>query len=66
MESQGRVLSRDLLMERLRGIDADVYDRSIDMLVSRVREKLGDDPQQPKYIRTIRLRGYQFVGKVTS
>jgi len=66
MESQGRVLSRDFLMERLRGIDADAYDRSIDMLVSRLREKLGDDPQQPKYIRTIRLRGYQFASDVTS
>jgi DNA-binding response OmpR family regulator len=65
MESQGRVLSRDHLMERLRGIDVDVYDRSIDMLVSRLREKLGDDPQQPRYIRTIRLRGYQFVGTVS-
>jgi two-component system OmpR family response regulator len=52
-------------MERLRGIDVDVYDRSIDMLVSRLREKLGDDPQQPRYIRTIRLRGYQFVGTVS-
>jgi two-component system OmpR family response regulator len=51
-------------MERLRGIDADVYDRSIDMLVSRLREKLADDPQQPRYIRTIRLTGYQFVGAV--
>ena len=65
MESQGRVLSRDHLMERLRGIDVDVYDRSIDMLVSRLREKLGDDPQRPRYIRTIRLRGYQFVGEVS-
>ncbi len=65
MESQGRVLSRDHLMERLRGIDVDVYDRSIDMLVSRLREKLDDDPQQPRYIRTIRLRGYQFVGAVS-
>lgn len=62
MQSHGRVLSRNHLIERLRGIDADVYDRSIDMLVSRVREKLGDDAQSPRFIKTVRLTGYQFVG----
>lgn len=62
MQSHGRVLSRNHLIERLRGIDADVYDRSIDMLVSRVREKLGDDAQSPRFIKTVRLSGYQFVG----
>jgi DNA-binding response OmpR family regulator len=62
MESHGRVLSRNHLIERLRGIDADVYDRSIDMLVSRLREKLHDNAQSPRFIKTIRLTGYQFVG----
>ena len=62
MESHGRVLSRNHLIERLRGIDADVYDRSIDMLVSRLREKLRDNAQSPRFIKTIRLTGYQFVG----
>ena len=64
MESRGRVMSRDRLMERLRGIDADVYDRSIDMLISRLREKLGDEPRKPRFIRTVRMGGYQFVGTV--
>jgi DNA-binding response OmpR family regulator len=64
MESRGRVMSRDRLIERLRGIDADVYDRSIDMLISRLREKLGDEPSQPRFIRTVRMSGYQFVGAV--
>lgn len=64
MESHGRVMSRNRLIERLRGIDADVYDRSIDMLVSRLREKLGDDAQAPRFIRTVRLTGYQFVAAV--
>ena len=50
MESRGRVMSRDRLIERLRGIDADVFDRSIDMLISRLREKLGDNPRQPRFI----------------
>lgn len=63
MESRGRVLSRNRLIERLRGIDADVYDRSIDMLVSRLRDKLGDDSHTPRFIKTVRLTGYQFVGK---
>lgn len=62
MQSRGRVLSRDRLIERLRGFDADVYDRSVDMLVSRLREKLGDDPKRPRFIRTVRMGGYQFVG----
>ena len=64
MESRGRVMSRDRLLERLRGIDTDVYDRSIDMLISRLREKLGDEPRQPRFIRTVRMSGYQFVGAV--
>ncbi len=64
MQSRGRVLSRDQLIERLRGFDADVYDRSVDMLVSRLREKLGDNPKKPRFIRTVRLSGYQFVGAV--
>jgi len=63
MDSHGRVLSRNRLIERLRGIDADVYDRSIDMLVSRLRDKLGDDSHTPRFIKTIRLTGYQFVGQ---
>jgi DNA-binding response OmpR family regulator len=63
MESHGRVMSRNRLIERLRGIDADVYDRSIDMLVSRLRDKLGDDSHSPRFIKTVRLTGYQFVGR---
>jgi DNA-binding response OmpR family regulator len=66
MESHGRVMSRNRLIERLRGIDADVYDRSIDMLVSRLRDKLGDDSHTPRFIKTVRLTGYQFVGQQRS
>ena len=63
MESRGKVLSRDQLIERLRGFDADIYDRSVDMLVSRLREKLADNPRNPRFIRTVRMGGYQFVGR---
>ena len=44
--------------ERLR----EIYDRSVDMLISRVRKKLGDDSRSPRFIKTIRRTGYQFVG----
>ena len=64
MESRGRVLSRKTLLRRLRGINADVevFDRSVDMLISRLRRKLGDDSRTPQFIKTIRNVGYQFVG----
>ncbi len=62
MESRGRVLTRDAVLQALRGIDADVYDRSVDMLVSRLRRKLDDDSRSPRWVKTIRGTGYQFVG----
>ncbi len=62
MQSRGCVLSRDQLLTKLRGVDADVYDRSIDMLVSRLRQKLGDDSRSPRFIKTVWRTGYQFVG----
>ncbi len=66
MESRGRVLSRGTLLRRLRGLDADVYDRAVDMLVSRLRRKLGDDSRTPRFVKTIRGAGYQFVGVADS
>jgi len=62
VRNRGRVLSRDRIMDETRGIDWAAYDRSIDVLVSRVRQKLGDDPRQPAFIRTVRGTGYRFVG----
>ncbi len=59
---RGRVLTRERIMDETRGIDWEAYDRSIDVLVSRVRQKLGDDPRQPTFIRTVRGVGYSFVG----
>jgi DNA-binding response OmpR family regulator len=56
--SAGRVLSRDYLMETLRGTEFDVFDRSIDVHVSRLRYKLGDDSKQPRFIKTVRGVGY--------
>jgi DNA-binding response OmpR family regulator len=62
MESRGRVLSRDALLQALGGSGAEVYDRSIDMLISRLRGKLGEDSRRPRFVKTIRGAGYQFVG----
>jgi DNA-binding response OmpR family regulator len=62
IRNRGRVLSRDRIMDETRGVDWDAYDRSIDVLVSRLRQKLGDDAKRPRFIRTIRGSGYRFIG----
>ena len=62
-ENPGKVFSRDDLLNELKGIDADVFSRSIDILMSRLRQKLGDNPQQVRFIKTLRGMGYTFVGK---
>ena len=59
---RGRVLSRERILDETRGIDWEAYDRSIDVLVSRLRHKLGDDPRQPAFIQTVRGAGYRFIG----
>lgn len=62
VRNRGRVLTRDRIMDETRGIDWEAYDRSIDVMVSRLREKLDDDPRQPAFIRTVRGIGYRFIG----
>jgi two-component system OmpR family response regulator len=66
IEHPNRVLDRELLINRARGRDLDVFDRSIDLLVSRLRQKLRDDPRDPALIRTVRGEGYVFTGAVES
>jgi len=56
----GAVLSRDDLLQELRGIGFDGLDRSIDARISRLRKKLGDDPENPTRIKTVRGKGYLF------
>ena len=60
---RGKVLSRERIMEETRGVDWEAFDRSVDVLISRLRQKLGDDPRQPEFIRTVRSAGYSFVGE---
>lgn len=57
----GTVLSREMIFERLRGIQYDGQDRSIDVRISRIRPKVGDDPDNPRRIKTVRSKGYLFV-----
>ena len=60
-ESAGRVLSRDALMERVRGDALEAFDRSIDVHVSRIRAAIEDDPRHPRRILTVRGAGYVFA-----
>ncbi|WP_263263079.1 response regulator [Pseudomonas sp. RIT-PI-S] len=60
-----RVLSRDQLLNLTQGREADVFDRSIDLLVSRLRQRLLDDARAPAYIKTVRNEGYVFTYPVT-
>jgi two-component system phosphate regulon response regulator OmpR len=55
-----RVLSRDTLVDLLRGYDRDPFDRSIDIRVTRLRRKIETEPAAPAYIRTVRGEGYLF------
>lgn len=61
MREAGRVLSRQDLFNGLRGIDYDGQNRGVDLLISQLRARLGDDPTNPRIIKTVRARGYLFV-----
>ena len=61
----GRVLDRDQILQELRGIDSEAFNRSVDITISRLRQKLGDDPKSPSYIKTVWGSGYVFVGEVS-
>ena len=58
----GRKLSRDDILSELRGIDAAILTRSVDIMISRLRQKLGDSVKPPRFIQTVWGRGYSFVG----
>jgi two-component system OmpR family response regulator len=59
-----RVLSRDQLMDLTVGKDAEPLDRSIDVQVSRLRQRLGDDAREPAIIKTVRGEGYVLAASV--
>jgi DNA-binding response OmpR family regulator len=60
-ENVGQPVDRDKLSTALKGCEWDVFDRSIDNLVSRLRQKLGDDSRKPRLIKTVRGAGYMLV-----
>jgi two-component system OmpR family response regulator len=60
-ERPGRVLSRDTLLDLTQGRNTGSFERSIDVLVSRIRRKIESDPQQAAMIKTVRSGGYMFT-----
>ena len=59
--NSNKVLDREFLVENLRGITWQTYDRSVDVLVSRLRNKLGETPARTRFIKTIHGVGYKFI-----
>jgi two-component system OmpR family response regulator len=65
LDHANRVLSRDQLLNFTQGRDADPFDRSIDLQISRLRQKLGEDARSPQIIKTVRNEGYVLAAQVT-
>jgi DNA-binding response OmpR family regulator len=61
LQEPGLVLSRDQIMDRVRGTDWEAFNRSIDVAMSRLRHKLRDDPKRPRYFKTVWGTGYLFL-----
>lgn len=66
VQNPGRVLSRDFLLDRTRGREAAPFDRTIDVLVGRLRRKLEPDPDNPQLIKSVRGAGYILVPPVSA
>jgi DNA-binding response OmpR family regulator len=66
MENAGAVMSRDRIMDHLRGIECDAFNRSVDIAMSRLRKKLGESAERPRFFKTVWGEGYLFIGKVMS
>ena len=60
-ERAGRVLSRETLMDLVKGEELEAFDRSIDVHVSRIRAAIEDDPKRPRRLLTVRGAGYVFA-----
>jgi DNA-binding response OmpR family regulator len=63
VRNPGKVLDRDQLLQELRGMDSDAFNRSVDITMSRLRQKLNDDPRNPSFIKTVWGTGYVFIGE---
>ena len=62
VKNAGKVLNRDQILQELRGMDCDAFNRSVDITMSRLRQKLKDDPRAPAYVKTVWGAGYMFIG----
>ena len=67
IRSAGRTLSREQILDNISSERREYspYDRSLDVMIAKLRRKLGDDPQKPKFIRTIRQTGYMFIATLS-
>lgn len=59
----GKVMDRDEIMQALRGIDSECFNRVVDITMSRLRQKLGDDPKHPQFVKTVWGTGYTFIAR---
>jgi DNA-binding response OmpR family regulator len=66
LANPGAVMNRDQILEHLRGIESDAFNRSVDIAISRLRRKLGEKAEKPKFFKTVWGSGYLFTGKVVS
>lgn len=63
VKNPGKVLNRDQIMDELKGMDWEAYNRSVDITMSRLRHKLNDNPKNPSFIKTVWGEGYVFIGQ---
>lgn len=61
-KNSGKVMNRDEILDYLRGIEWGAFNRTVDVLMSRLRNKLGDDPKNPAFFKTVWGTGYMFIG----
>ncbi len=59
-KNKGNVITRDYILENIKTMSYESIDRTVDVLIGRIRKKIGDDPRNPKYIKSIRGYGYKF------
>ncbi|MHB8282149.1 MAG: response regulator transcription factor [bacterium] len=61
LKNKDRVITRDFILENMKTMNYESIDRSVDVIIGRIRKKISDDPKNPKYIKSIRGYGYKFV-----
>ncbi len=61
IKSRGKIVSREFILNNTQSLSIDSMDRSIDVIISRIRKKIGDNPHKPSYIKTVKGVGYKFL-----